>query len=81
MHPLRVQHFRNQRNSRVQREQLHSHILTEAYHSLKPIKWRIYKTMNKQGKLRNNETRNKQETKQTKNKQKKDNTFVFRSGP
>ena len=66
MHQLRVQHFRNQKSSRAQREQLHSNILTEAYRSLKPSKWRIYKIKNKQGKLRNNETRNKQETKQNK---------------
>ena len=40
-------------------------ILTKAYHSLKPIKWCINKTKNKQGRTRNKETR-KQTNKQAK---------------
>ena len=75
MHQLRVQHIRNQKNLIVQREQLHSHKIcdhiNQSWSQFSTNKMAIYKIKNKQGKLRNNETRNKQETKQKTNKQEK----------
>ena len=84
MYQLRVQHFRNQKNSRVQREKLHSHIICfhiNQRYSLSHFKTnkmvhiqeqaRKDKNKNKQGKTRNKDTRNKQEK----------NTFILRSGP
>ena len=77
MYQLRVKHFRNQKNPRVQREKLHSHII--CYHINQRYSLSRFKT-NKMVHIQNQEQARK-DKKQRHKKQTRKSAFILRSGP